>query len=103
LYRCGKCGSGVCSSLKEGRYQFYVCRWGSCTKIGQAPLDALVTEVVLQLAAEQLRLRGKLDGLARLHNADTIDDRQLSEGLRIFVSGWPQWSGRPPPWLPGAR
>jgi site-specific DNA recombinase len=105
LYRCGKCGAGMGSTLKEGRYQSYVCREKGCTKIGQAPLDALVTEVVLQrlsrpdaaelfapaddyaargaeLAAEQRRLRSKLDGLVRLHNADTIDDRQLSEGSK---------------------
>jgi len=38
LYRCGKCGSGVCSSLKEGRYQSYVRRWEAVPRSGRLRL-----------------------------------------------------------------
>jgi len=46
-----------------------------------APVDEYAARGA-ELATEQCRLRGKLDGLVRLHNADAIDDRQLSEGSK---------------------
>ena len=83
IYRCGVCGSVLCSTLKAGRYQSYVCRERGCTKIKQAPVDALIREAVILrlsrpdaagllapaddyasrgsvLAAERRKLRGKL-------------------------------------------